>query len=93
MSCCKDLAGTDWFTTKTIGLSFRKDDGNEVLLRVVRQIGIEAAANRDRPGRRHPDQISIGSALRDGVGAKIAVRPGTIVDDDLLMQSFAELLP
>ncbi len=70
----------------------QQHDRRESLLRIVRHALVHQLVVRERPGRAEQDRVAVGSGFGDGSAPDIAACAGTIVDDELLAKSLAEIL-
>ena len=67
-------------------------DDAEVAQRVVWQLAVDMRIHRQRPGRSAGNGVAIGGGCHQGLQTDDAVGAGAVVDDDLLADSFRELL-
>ena len=69
----------------------RARHGREILQRIERQIAIERRIDRERGDRAHEDRVAVGRRFRGELRRDIARGAGTVVDDHLLAEPFAQL--
>ena len=65
---------------------------HEVLLRVVRDLRVQARVDRVRAHRAHQQRVAVAGRLGDEVRADAAARAGAVVDDDRLAPRLLQLL-
>ena len=68
-------------------------DRLEVLERIVGELGVEERVHHQRAVDRQQQRVAVGLGLGDGLRADDGVGAGAVVDDDLLAEVLAELLP
>lgn len=66
-------------------------DRREIADRVVGHVFVQAGIDGVGRHRRHQNGVAVGRRLGDVIGADVAARPRTVLDDELLMQHFAHL--
>ena len=65
----------------------------EILRRIERQLGIDARADHQAAEVGEQQRVAVGRALRDEIGADVAVRAGLVLDHDRLAPDLGELRP
>ena len=78
-----ELTGSSFLTIVTFGTLPITRDRHEVL-GLVGQLLVEAAVDRERPGRRDEQRVPVGFGLRRQIGADVAAGAGLLLDDDRL---------